>query len=98
MTTPGKIFGRKPHEQDRLATGAPRYGGGSNAATIGTVDPSGYVDRERRSGLAKALLQRQRGAVQPSAGAVQPSQVGETASRMDRQEIVRRLATRMQGG
>lgn len=80
------------HTQDRRATGNPVYRSGSNAATIGTVDPSGYVDRERRSALARSILQ----AGGPGARGVDPSQlVGETASRLDQQEIIRRLAARM---
>lgn len=45
---------------NRYATGDKVYGGigGPGAPTQGTVDPTGYVDRERRSGLAAAALQR----------------------------------------
>ena len=83
----------KLHTQDRRATGNPVYNGASNAATFGTVDPSGYVDRERRSALAKSLLARQRGEM--GQDPADPAQlVGETASRMDQQEIIRRLAAR----
>ena len=87
---PGRA--RLLHTQDRRATGNPVYRGASNAATFGTVDPSGYVSRERRSALAKSILQ----AGGPGAAGVDPSQlVGETASRMDHAETVRRLAARM---
>lgn len=102
MTRPGTP-GRALHTQDRLATGSPTYGGGSNAATFGTVDPSGYVERSRRSGLAKSILGRGdasgRGAAgaprAPGAAGVGPSMLGETASRLDRGELIRRLAARM---
>lgn len=99
MTTPGPVAGRKLHAQDRLATGNPVYNGASNAATFGTVDPSGYVDRERRSGLAKQLLHGTRPRPdQAGPGSADPAMVGETASRMDRGEIIRRLAVRLGGG
>ena len=90
----GDLPGRKLHAADRLATGNPVYRGASNAATVGTVDPAGYVDRERRSKLAASLL-----ASGERAGQVDPTQlVGETASRVDRREIIRRLHARMRGG
>lgn len=44
--------------------GNPVYRGGSNAPTMGTVDPTGYIDRElnnpsqTRSGIAEAALAR----------------------------------------
>ena len=88
----------KLHTQDRRATGNPVYNGASNAATIGTVDPAGYVDRERRSQLAQSIL---RGGVAAGATPAQPSTVdpsllvGETASRVDRDQIVRMLSARM---
>lgn len=91
----GDAPGRKRllHTQDRRATGNPVYNGASNAATFGTVDPSGYVGRERRSQLAKSILS----AGGPATAGLDPSQlVGETASRMDQAETVRRLAARMQ--
>jgi hypothetical protein len=95
---PGQMPGRRLHAQDRQATGNPVYNGASNAATMGTVDPSGYVDRERRSGLAAAMMGRRSGAKgQPEMLTTAPSQVGETASRMDRREVIRRLAQRMSG-
>jgi hypothetical protein len=99
---PGPVPGRRKHAQDRLATGAPRYGlGGSNAATIGTVDPTGYVERSRRSGLARSLLSRQQGPTGQGPAAQAPGAdgsqlVGQTASRTPTPEIVRRLAARMQ--
>lgn len=78
------------HAQDRRATGAPVYNGASNAATIGTVDPTGYVEREQRSGLAKQLRARWQPAGQD------PAQlVGETASRADPKVLARMLAARM---
>lgn len=87
----------KLHTQDRRATGSPVYNAASNAATIGTVDPAGYVDRERRSGLAKSILQGQLGPSTASSPGVDPSQlVGETASHMDRGQLIRMLAARMQ--
>lgn len=97
---PGPVPGRRKHAQDRLATGAPRYGlGGSNAATIGTVDPSGYVERSRRSGLARSLLARQAAPGTTPAGqepgADGAQLVGQTASHTPTPEIVRRLAARM---
>ena len=76
------------HTQDRRSTGNPV----SNAATFGTVDPTGYADRERRAGLAKSILQ---GGLSCSGG-VDPSQlVGETASQTDRADLIRRLSQRM---
>jgi hypothetical protein len=79
------------HTQDRRSTGNPVYNGASNAATFGTVDPSGYADRERRAGLAKSILQ---GGL--SAAQTDPSQlVGETASQTNRADLVRMLSARM---
>jgi hypothetical protein len=100
VTTPGPAAGVRKHGQDRRATGNPVYRGAGPNPTSGTVDPSGYVDRERRSGLAKAVLAAGRpGAsqAQPAGGgpSVDPQLVGETASRVDRREIIRRLARRM---
>lgn len=96
MTTPGPVAGVRKHGQDRRATGNPVYRGAGPNPTSGTVDPSGYVDRERRSGLAKAILtpsgESGAGTSQPG---VSPDLVGETASRVDRREIIRRLARRM---
>jgi hypothetical protein len=46
------------------------YRGGSNVATMGPVDPTGYVNRElnnRRSGLAQNMLQKMGGNQQASA-------------------------------
>lgn len=51
---------------NRYAAGSKVYNGGSSAATRGTVDPEGYVNRslrqrnakQRRSGLAKAAIRR----------------------------------------
>jgi hypothetical protein len=84
------------HTQDRRSTGNPVYNGASNAATFGTVDPTGYADRERRSGLAKSILQGGLGQSGPAAGGVDPSQlVGETASSTDPQQVIRMLAARM---
>lgn len=97
MTLPGQMPGKKLHEQDRLATGNPVYNGASNAATMGMVDPVGYVDRERRSGLAAQMLGGRRGRSGIPALAVDPSEVGQTASRMDRRELVRRLAVKLNG-
>lgn len=91
------------HTQDRRATGNPVYNGASNAATFGAVDPSGYVERERRSQLAKSILT---GGQQPAAGqqgagpaaGVDPSQlVGQTASGVDPGQVIRMLAARMTG-
>lgn len=42
------------------AAGKNVYRGGSNVATMGQVDPTGYVTRElnnRRSGMAQSMLQ-----------------------------------------
>lgn len=94
---PGPVPGRRPKAQDRLATGSPTYGaGGSNAPTSGTVDPTGYVERSRRSGLARSILARTQ---TPTAGPAlqQPGSalVGETASRTDPRAVARTLAARM---
>ena len=98
---PGQLPGRRLHAQDRNATGSPVYNGASNAATMGTVDPSGYVDRERRSGLAAAMLGRpgrRPGAKgDPQMLQTQPQDVGETASRLPRRQVIRTLAARMNG-
>lgn len=57
------------------------YNGASNAPTRGTVDPSGYIDRElnkpsqSRSGLAAAALRRVNGG-QPPAQAQTPPPAG----------------------
>jgi hypothetical protein len=84
------------HTQDRRTTGNPVYNGASNAATFGAVDPTGYADRERRSGLAKSILQGGLGRSGPMAAGVDPSQlVGETASRTDRGQVIRMLSARM---
>jgi hypothetical protein len=86
------------HTQDRRSTGNPVYNGSSNAATFGTVDPSGYVDRERRAGLAKSILQGQVGQQAPGADGQDPSLlVGETASRADPAQVIRMLQARMSG-
>lgn len=58
-------------ENGRLAAyaaGNKRYGGGRSNPTSGTVDPSGYVDRDnsnKRSGLAAAAGRRLQGNSQP---------------------------------
>lgn len=92
--------GGKLHEQDRLATGNPTYGGGSNAATFGTVDPTGYVERSRRSGLARSILAggQAGNGKQPAAGSIDPAMLGETASRVDRGAVIRTLAARLAAG
>lgn len=111
MTTPyqvGPVLGRRKHAQDRLATGNPVYGmGGSNAATIGTVDPTGYVERGRRSGLAASLLARTKlqqppggdpaGQAPGGDGQAGAQLVGQTtaASPVPPGDLVRRLAARM---
>lgn len=98
---PGQMPGRRLHAQDRQATGNPVYNGASNAATIGTVDPTGYVDRERRSGLAAAMLGKRDGGRGGNATAADgmvatsPADVGQTASRVDRGAVIRRLAARL---
>jgi hypothetical protein len=46
------------------ATGTNVYRGGSNVATMGKVDPMGYVNRElnnRRSQMAQGMLQNMAG-------------------------------------
>jgi hypothetical protein len=89
----------KLHTQDRRATGNPVYNGASNAATMGTVDPSGYVDRERRSRLAKSILTAGGigGGNAVATPGVDPTQlVGETAASIPQHEIIRMLAARMQ--
>ena len=88
----------KLHTQDRRSTGGPVYNGASNAATFGTVDPAGYVDRERRSGLAASISSGGQAGGQGAPGGIDPSQlVGETASRLDRRQVIRMLQARMMG-
>lgn len=71
------------------AAGKNVYRGGSNVATTGPVDPSGYVNRElnnRRSGMAQTMLQRMGGQQQqPQAtmmGAIDPKHVSLLAVKM----------------
>lgn len=93
------------HAQDRLATGNPVYNASSNAATFGTVDPAGYVERGRRSGLAASILAAGRPGGDPrntgrtgGGPTIPPHLLGQTASRVDRAEIIRRLAARLANG
>jgi len=70
------------------STGTNVYRGGSNVATMGKVDPMGYVNRElnnRRSGMAQSMLQNI-GGVKPQQGgnpfALDPKNVSLLAVRM----------------
>lgn len=78
---------------NRYAAGNNVYRGGSPVATMGKVDPAGYVNRElnnRRSQLAQTALQRmgqsagQRQGAQSTApvGAVNPNHVGLLAIKL----------------
>lgn len=62
--------------QNQYATGKTTYFGGLPNAHSGTLDPSGYIQREqRRSGLAAVALARQKGTNKPTI-APPPSPVG----------------------
>lgn len=78
---------RNPHAADRSA-GARVYGAGSDAATAGTVDPSGYVGRGLRSGLARSILHGSR------RGPDLSQLLGETASRLTTTEVAAMLRAR----
>jgi len=76
-----------PNNQPYL-TGNNVYRGGSNVATMGKVDPMGYVNRElnnRRSQLAQGMLQNL-GGVKPQQGGnpfqLDPKNVSLLAIRM----------------
>jgi hypothetical protein len=75
-----------PNNQPYL-TGKNVYRGGSNVATMGKVDPMGYVNRElnnRRSQLAQGMLQNL-GGVKPQQGnpfQLDPKNVSLLAIRM----------------
>lgn len=69
-------MGFLPHSYNRYATGNKTYEGGRPVATTGTVDPTGYVDRGRRSQLAASILNRKPGMAHPP-----ESFVGETVAR-----------------
>lgn len=64
------------------------YNGASNAPTRGTVDPSGYIDRElnkpsqSRSGLAAAALRRVNGGQAPAQAQTPPPPGGMQGSPM----------------
>lgn len=74
------------------AAGKNVYRGGSNVATMGPVDPSGYVNRElnnRRSGMAQQMLQKMGPQQQPGQapqntmmGAIDPKHVSLLAVKM----------------
>lgn len=73
---------------NRYTTGNKVYGGGRSYATAGTVDPAGYVDRERRSGLAKAALHPTGGGYLPEA------MVGETSFHLPAHVLARIVLAR----
>lgn len=84
------------------AAGANVYRGGSNVATMGKVDPTGYVNRElnnRRSQLAQGMLQKLGGNQQQTQ---QPQQQQQRQMPSFMQPIepkhVSLLAVRMLGG
>lgn len=71
------------------STGTNVYRGGSSAATMGQVNPMGYVNRElgnRRSQLAQGMLQKLRGQTQSQGRSsnvqIDPSHVSLLAVRM----------------
>lgn len=72
---------------NRYTTGNKVYGGGRNYATAGTVDPAGYVDRERRSGLAQSALH-------PTGGHKPEMMLGETAARLPAHLLARIMLER----
>jgi hypothetical protein len=79
---------RHPHEMDHRAVGARVYGTGRPNATAGTVDPSGYVGRGLRSGLAKSILGGPRRGPDPTA------LVGETVARTPTATLAAMLISR----
>jgi hypothetical protein len=70
------------------AAGKNVYRGGSNVATMGQVNPMGYVNRElnnRRSGMAQSMLQnlsQPQRPQQPNPFMLNPNHVGLLAVKM----------------
>lgn len=77
---------------DQRAVGARFYGSGRPNATSGTVDPTGYVGRGLRSGLAKAILHG------PARGPDPTQFVGETAAATPLPVLAAMLRARRRGG
>lgn len=76
MTSPG---------QNSYGAGNKVYRGGSNVATMGKVDPMGYVNRElnnRRSQMAQGMLQKMGGNQQQNPFQVEPKNVSLLAVKM----------------
>jgi hypothetical protein len=85
------------------AAGSKIYNGGSSAATSGTVNPMGYIDRSlnqqsstRRSGLAKAALTRLSASKKAATTSPAASKVSKVQSQAKRTEAAQRQAIAQQ--
>jgi len=88
-------MGTVPHSYNRYTAGNKVYGQtGRPNATSGTVDPAGYVDRERRSGLAAAALRGPTAAGQHPPAAF----LGETVARTPPHVLARMLLAQRAAG